>query len=169
MNFEVGDIVVHRSYGPGEVIELDEKTLSGQAQQYYVVKIQDQDMTLWVPVDGDDNNASLRLPTPAAEFEKLFYILKSAGQPLSNDRLERKNQLQSKMRAGDLESICYVIRDLNSVNRLKKLNSADAALMERAQTLLLNEWKVSLKMTLSEAQDQLRELLAEDIASTLPH
>ena len=169
MSFEVGDIVVHRSYGPGEVIELDEKTLSGQAQRYYVVKIQDQDMTLWVPVDDDDASTSLRPPTPAAEFDKLFTILKSAGQPLSNDRLERKNQLQSKMRAGDLESICYVIRDLNSVNRVKKLNSADAALMDRAQNLLLNEWIVSLNISLSDAQDQLRELLAEDIASALPH
>ena len=41
MPFQVGDQVIHWVYGPGEIIELDEKTLSGHADHYYVVKIRD--------------------------------------------------------------------------------------------------------------------------------
>lgn len=155
MSFQVGDTVVHWAYGPGEIIELDEKTLSGNAQLYYVVQI--KDMTLWVPVK--ESNGSLRSPTPAKEYEKLFAILKSGGQPLSTDRLERKTLLQERMRSGSLEGICYVIRDLNFVNRGKKLNENDSALFERAQNLLLTEWSISFSMPLSQAELELRQLL----------
>ena len=90
MNFQVGDQVVHWTYGPGEVIQLDEKALSGQTELYYVVQI--RDMTLFVPIN-DQAETSLRLPTPAVDFESLFTILKSPAEPLSADRWERKNQL----------------------------------------------------------------------------
>jgi RNA polymerase-interacting CarD/CdnL/TRCF family regulator len=117
MNFQVGDRVVHWTYGPGEVIQLDEKALSGRTEMYYVIQI--RDMTLYVPI-SDDSQSSLRLPTPSGEFESLFTILKSPEEPLSGDRWERKNQLMEQMRNGRLESICRVIRDLVAFRRAKK-------------------------------------------------
>jgi RNA polymerase-interacting CarD/CdnL/TRCF family regulator len=159
MSFKVGDTIVHRAYGPGEIVGLEEKTLSGESQLYYVVQI--KDMTLWVPVEENGSGSSLRQPTPAEEYQKLFDILKSDGRPLSTDRLERKNQLQGKMREGSLEGICYVIRDLNSVNRVKKLNENDNALFQRAQNLLLSEWSISLAVPLPVAEHELNTLLGQ--------
>ena len=157
MSFKVGDTVVHRAYGPGTITGMEEKTLSGEAQLYYVVQI--KDMTLWVPVEENGDGGSLRVPTPAVEYQKLFDILKSDGRPLSTDRLERKNQLQGNMRSGSLEGICRVIRDLNTVNRVKKLNENDSALFQRAQTLLLSEWSISLSVPLPVAEHELNSLL----------
>jgi RNA polymerase-interacting CarD/CdnL/TRCF family regulator len=159
MNFQVGDRVVHWTYGPGEVIQLDEKALSGQIETYYVVQI--RDMTLYVPIN-DDGQTSLRLPTPSAEFESLFTILKSPEEPLSGDRWERKNQLIEQMRDGRLESICKVIRDLVAFRKLKKLNDYDAAILERAQNFLLNEWQVSLGIPRTQAEHELHRLLGEN-------
>jgi RNA polymerase-interacting CarD/CdnL/TRCF family regulator len=158
VTFKIGDTVVHRAYGPGKITAVEEKTLSGEAQLYYVVQI--KDMTLWVPVEENGNGSSLRKPTPAVEYEKLFDILKSDGRPLSTDRLERKNQLQGNMRSGDLEGICRVIRDLNTVNRVKKLNENDNALFQRAQNLLLSEWSISLDVPLPVAEHELNTLLS---------
>ena len=88
--FQVGDKVIHWSYGLGEVIKLDEKTLAGQKARYYVVRV--QNLTIWVPLD-DAGKSNLRPPTPKSDFENLFAILRSPGEPLSSDRLERKTQL----------------------------------------------------------------------------
>jgi CarD family transcriptional regulator len=160
VNFAVGDQVVHWTYGPGEVIQLDEKVLSGQKEQYYVVQI--RDMTLFVPIN-DQGQTSLRLPTPSGEFESLFAILKSPEEPLSSDRWERKNQLLAQMKDGRLESICKVIRDLVAFRRSKKLNDFDAAILERAQNFLLNEWQISLGATKVEAERELNALLEKKI------
>lgn len=158
MNFQVGDRVVHWTYGPGEVIQLDEKALSGHTELYYVVQI--RDMTLFVPINGQ-GETSLRLPTPSDEFEDLFAILKSPEEPLSGDRWERKNQLMAQMKDGRLESICRVIRDLVAFRRSKKLNDYDAAILERAQNFLIDEWHVSLGISRPQAEHELQALLEE--------
>ena len=161
MTFQVGDKVVHWVYGLGEIVDLDEKQLSGQTNQYYVVQV--NDLTLWVPSD-EQGSRCMRPPTPPGEFKKLFLILSSPGEPLSKDRLERKTQLAQRMKSGSLESICLVIRDLSFHRRVQKLSDSDAAILERAQSFLLNEWNLSLRVPISQAREELGQLLGSGTA-----
>lgn len=156
MDFQVGDKVVHWAYGPGEIIDLEEKVLSGHTSWYYVVQV--NDLTLWVPSD-DQGKSSMRLPTPASEFENLFVLLRSPGDPLPNDRLERKLELSQRMKEGTLESICRVIRDLHFFRRTQKFNESDTSTLERAQKFLLSEWMISLSTPVAQAEKELRQLL----------
>jgi RNA polymerase-interacting CarD/CdnL/TRCF family regulator len=160
MDFQVGDKVVHWAYGPGEIINLEEKVLSGQTSLYYVVQV--NGMTLWVPSD-EKGTRSLRLPTPANEFENLFILLRSPGDPLPGDRLERKLELAQRMKDGTLESICRVIRDLHLFRRTQKFNESDTSTLERAQKFLLNEWMISLSIPAAQAEKELRRLLGADL------
>jgi len=156
MDFQVGDKVIHRTYGLGEILQMDEKELSGQVNRYYVVKI--RDLTVWVPTNGK-GKPSLRPPTPKSEFKKLFALLSSPGEPLSFDRFERKTQLLEKMREWNLESICQVVRDLTFHRTVKKLNDDDNTILERAKNLLLNEWRFSLLIPIAQAEQELKQLL----------
>jgi len=158
VDYQVGEKVVHWNYGMGDVIQLDEKLLGGQMTRCYVVRI--RDLTIWVPIHqvGD---SSLRLPTPRDEFENLFAILCSPGELLSNDRLERRTQLIEKIKDGKLESICQVVRDLSFYRQAKKLNDHDKTILERAQSFLLNEWRLALTVSLPEAELELKRLLED--------
>lgn len=158
MTYQVGSKVIHWAYGPGEIIQLDEKRLAGKSAMYYVVQF--KDMTVWVPID-DSDKCSLRSPTPPGEFNNLFEILRGAGEILPEDRLERKNQLTERLRAGTLEAICRVIRDLCSYSYKKKLNDYDSGIMDRARRFLLAEWKLSLSVPAEDAQGKLEVLLDE--------
>ena len=160
LEFQVGDRVVHWAYGLGEIVQLDEKKLSGQALLYYVVRI--ADLKLWVPVENA-GHSSLRLPTAVGEFEKLFTILKSAEEPLSEDRMERKRQLGEQMRTRSSASICRVIRDLTFFGRRKKLSENDQEILNRAKSFLLNEWNVSFSISLRDAEHDLDELLGDNL------
>jgi RNA polymerase-interacting CarD/CdnL/TRCF family regulator len=51
MSFQVGDQVIHWVHGLGEIIQLDEKVLSGNTGQYYVVQI--RDLKLWWRIAHD--------------------------------------------------------------------------------------------------------------------
>lgn len=157
IEFGVGDKVVHWAYGPGEIVDLDEKELSGHKTLYYVLKM--GDMTLWVPVSEEAGRQVLRRPTPSGEFEKLFTILASPGEPLSPDRFERKTQLTEQMRTGSLDAICRVIRDLSTYSRGKKLSDNDLSVMERARKFLISEWVISLAVSTTEAEHKLKHLL----------
>lgn len=154
--FHVGDQVIHWVHGPGEIVQLDEKELFGHTGQYYVVQI--RDLTLWVPIN-EAGERCLRLLTPAGDFQKLFEILVSPGEPLSEDRLERKNQLTERLQDGTLESICYAIRDLVLRKRTKKMNDSDNSILNRARSSLLHEWSMVLSVSVQQADHELQELL----------
>lgn len=156
MAFLVGEQVIHWAYGLGEIIKLDEKELFGCTNSYYVVSI--RDMTIWVPLN-EKGDSCLRSLTPAEEFGKLFGILSSPGEPLSVDRLERKNHLTEQMRDGTLESVCRVIRDLAFHKRMKKTNENDSVVLARAKSFLLDEWSVVLSVPIYQAEHELSELL----------
>jgi RNA polymerase-interacting CarD/CdnL/TRCF family regulator len=158
MEFKVGDKVIHWVYGLGEVIQLDEKVLSGKKTPCYVVQI--RDLTIWVPAN-EDGKRRLRLPTPGNEFDRLFAILGSPSEPLSSDRIERRTQLLEKMEDGKLESICRIVRDLSKYRQGKKLNDYEKSILERAQEFLLVEWKYSLFVPRAQAERELKHLLGE--------
>jgi len=158
MEYQVGDKVVHWTYGLGEIVQLDEKVISGQTAAYYVVQV--GELTIWVP-QKMAGRSSLRPPTPAREFKKTVSILKSPGEPLSADRLARKAMLMELMRDGRLESLCKVVRDLSFHGKSNRLNDNDNTILQRAQHLLLEEWHVSLAVPVQQAQHELKMLLEE--------
>jgi len=158
MTFQVGDKVVHRSFGQGEVVQLDEKELGGKSQHYYVVEF--PQLTLWVPVNGAEQG-SLRLPVERREFKKLYEVLRSPGEELVEDRFQRQVQLSERMREGSTEELCRIIRDISARSVEHKLNENDLSVLRHAQSLLLDEWQFSQGISLEESRLQLENLLQE--------
>lgn len=157
--FQVGDQVIHWAHGPGEIIQLDEKSLSGRTRRYYVV--QTSNLTLWVPIDQTDNR-SLRFPTLKKDFEDIFQILASPGKSLSSDRNERRLQLVKRLGNHELTSICEVIRDLTLYRRRNKMNDNDNATLNRSRNNLISEWSMVFSIPTWQAEEELKKLLAGD-------
>ncbi len=157
LDYHVGDKVIHQQYGLGEIIQMDQKFIHERQTLCYVVRTQNQ-ITIWVTADAPENS-SIRRPTPEAGFEPLFDILRSQGTLLPVDQKERKKELFERMKAGDLASICSVIRDLQRYRREKKWNKNDKYTMERAQSFLIAEWMYPLSVTKVQANTELTQIL----------
>ena len=156
MNFHEGDPVMHWTYGLGKVVRLEERALSGHNAMYYAVQI--GDLTVWVPAD-DMLKTRLRPPTPKARFKDLIAILASPGEPLPDDRHERKTILTELLKDGRAESLCRVIRNLSAFRQVHSLNENDQALLKRAQNALLGEWGHALSITPVQAEREMSRLL----------
>ncbi len=158
MGFHVGDKVIHSTYGLGEIVYIEEKIIREHLTNCYVIRT--HDLMIWIPIN-DAQQQSLREPTTPDEFVRLFALLKSPGEALPTDRMQRKDALLERMRDGQLSSICTVVRDLTSFKRSAKLNDQERSLLERAMNSLLTEWIFSLRVPLSQAQQTMMELLGE--------
>ena len=156
MAFQVGDPIMHWTYGLGNIIALEERVISEVKKLYYAVRI--KDLTVWVPLD-DDVNSHIRPPTSAADFKELFTLLVQPGESLPDDRQERKLQLLEKLKDGRAESLCRVISSLSSYQQVRALNETDQNLMKRARNALLAEWTYVLAVPLPDAEIELRRLL----------
>jgi RNA polymerase-interacting CarD/CdnL/TRCF family regulator len=156
MNFHVGEPVMHWTCGFGHVVGIEERILSDKKILYYAVKV--RDLTVWVPID-DQLESRLRAPTSADEFKNLFDILTGTGEPLPDNRQERKLQLVERLKDGQAKSLCRVIRDLAYYQRVHSLNETDQNLMKRTRDALLGEWGFALSISTFEAELKLRHML----------
>jgi RNA polymerase-interacting CarD/CdnL/TRCF family regulator len=156
LDYHVGDRVIHANYGMGEIIQMDEKFIHERRMLCYVVQI--HDLVVWVMAD-EPGKSSLRLPTSSSDFDGVYAILRSPGEPLPIERFERKKELAERMKRGSLASICTVIRDLALYKHQKKFNDDDKTIMKRAQDFLLEEWVYALSVSWMQAYDELTRLL----------
>ena len=161
MELHIGDPVMHWTYGLGQVVGLEERDFSGKTALYYAVKV--NDMTVWVPADGNLADR-LRPPTTASRFKQLFSILSGSGEPLPEDRMERKARLMELIKDGRVESLFQVIRDLSTYARNKALNENDQLLLKRVQNVLVGEWGFSLSIPVMQAESDLYRLLGSGTA-----
>ena len=157
MNIHEGDTVMHWTHGLGKVVRLEERTLSGEVVLYYEVQI--GDMMVWVPAD-DMLETRLRPPTHAAEFKSLMSILSEPGEPLPENRRERKMLLLEGLKDGRTESRLRVIRSLVTYRQDHSLNLDEQEILKRSKSALLAEWSCALSVTAAQAETELHRLLA---------
>jgi RNA polymerase-interacting CarD/CdnL/TRCF family regulator len=157
MKFHEGDTVMHWTYGLGQIIRLEERNLSGSETLYYAVQI--RDMTVWVPSD-DELQHRLRAPTSKSGFRELIAILSSPGEPLPEDRLERRAFLLGLLRDGRTQSLCQIIRGLHGYHKVRALNESDQSILKQAKSSLLGEWGFVLSITPAQAEHDLHHWLA---------
>jgi RNA polymerase-interacting CarD/CdnL/TRCF family regulator len=156
MNIQEGDTVMHWTHGLGKVVRLEERVLAGEVILYYAIQI--GDMTVWVPAD-DMLETRLRFPTHADEFQSLMGILSEPGEPLPENRRERKTLLVEWLKDGRAESRLRVIRSLVTYRQIRPLNAEEQALLKRSKNALLAEWSCAMSIPLSQAETQLHRLL----------
>lgn len=156
MNFHIGESVIHRIYGLGEITNIEEMVINGSSVNCYVVQM--KNLTIWVPMDNS-GQTSLRIPTPPKEFIKIISILTSQYDNMSEDRLLRRKQLVDRLRDGQLSSICQVVRDLSHYKQINKINDQEKCILEQAINSLLTEWTHSLGISIDQAHQVMETML----------
>ncbi len=157
MNFQEGDPVMHWTYGFGQIVHLEERVISGSKILYYAVQV--RDLTIWVPADSN-LESRLRAPTSQDKFRQLLNILSGTGEPLPDDRHQRKIRLLELLKDGRTESLCHTIRDLSTYQNAKSLNDSDQIILKQSQNTLLGEWEFVLSTPRSQAEIEMYRLLA---------
>jgi CarD family transcriptional regulator len=157
MNFHEGDTVIHWTHGLGRIVRLEERDLLGVQTLYYAVQV--RDMMVWVPSDQELEHR-LRSPTSRAGFEELFAILSDPGEPLPDNRRERRSRLLTLLRDGSPHSLCRIISGLYAHRNIQALNESDQFILKQARTVMLEEWAFVLSVTPAQAEQKLHYWLA---------
>ena len=156
MNFHEGDTVMHWTHGLGQIIGLEERDLFGLKTVYYAVQI--RDLTVWVPSDGELEHR-LRSPTSKSGFEELFAILSNPGEPLPDERQERRTRLLALLKEGCTQSLCRIISGLHAYRKIRPLNESDQTILKQSRNALLAEWEFVLSITPAQAEHELHRWL----------
>lgn len=160
MAFNVGTKVIHPAYGAGEIIAIKERELGQHVNEYYVIRMPAQNMTVMVPTDKADE-IGLRPVSQQKTIAEMWDVLGSAPGDLSDEYKERQERIREQLRSGDILEIAEVLRDLRARQEDQKLTQADKGLMDQAENFVAGELALAHNMDVKDARALIRSRLDE--------
>jgi RNA polymerase-interacting CarD/CdnL/TRCF family regulator len=156
--YSLGDMVVHRYYGVGQIDDIECKPLNGVEVECFKVKTENG--IYWFPTDSVDNP---RVHPVASQelIQEAIEILQSAPHGLENDPLQWKERIDDVQTDGDFLAISSLVRDLAALKTKKKLNRTQDQALNNLEDRLLREWAASLEVDAKSIRPRLQAYLQE--------
>ena len=138
--FQVGDRIVHPSYGVGTVTEIKVRHTLGSGKRYYSIELLDQPATVVMVPVGAEEKMGLRRPVAETKLGRVWRVLRGDPKTLPSDHEKRCTLLDEKLSSGDVFAIAEVLRDLTWRRAEKRhLTIRGKRLYERGMALLAGE------------------------------
>jgi len=138
--FQVGDRIVHPSYGVGIVTEIKERHTLGRGKRYYSLELLDQPETVVMVPVGAENRMGLRRPVGENKLGRVWRVLRGDPKTLPANHEQRCTLLDEKLSSGDVFAVAEVLRDLAWRREEKQhLTIRGMRLYERGMALLAGE------------------------------
>ena len=148
--FSIGDLAVYPAHGVGVIERIESQEISGCCQDFYVMRILENDMIIMIPTHNVDN-VGLREIIGQREVPKVFSILKKRDLPLDNQTWNRRyREYMEKIKTGSAFEVAEVYRDLLMLKLEKDLSFGERKMLDTARNLLVKE--ISLARNCGERQ-----------------
>jgi CarD family transcriptional regulator len=148
--FDVGDLAVYPAHGVGVIEKIESQEISGCRQDFYVMRILDNDMIIMIP-KNNVNNVGLREIIGEGEVRKLYTILKKKDVAVDNQTWNRRyREYMDKIKTGSVFEVAEVYRDLLMLKVEKDLSFGERKMLDTARTLLVKE--ISIAKNIKEEQ-----------------
>ncbi|MBW1850187.1 CarD family transcriptional regulator [Candidatus Woesebacteria bacterium] len=148
--FNVGDMAVYPAHGVGVIEKIETQEISGCQQDFYVMRILDNDMLIMIPINNV-GNVGLRDIIGQTEVTKLYSILKERDVILDSQTWNRRyRDYMDKIKSGSVFEVAEVYRDLLILKLEKELSFGERKMLDTARNLLVKE--ISLAREIEEEQ-----------------
>ncbi|MEH7381011.1 CarD family transcriptional regulator [Bacillus sp. JJ1533] len=136
--FQIGDNIVYPMHGAGIIKAIEEKEVSGEKQQYYVIKMLIGNMQVMIPT-GKILTSNVRPVTDIAALKHIINIFLHG----ESDRLlpwkQRFKVNTDKIKTGKIQDCAEVVRDLMRMKEEKALNTSEKKMLDNAHEFLVGE------------------------------
>ncbi|MCF8129935.1 MAG: CarD family transcriptional regulator [Deltaproteobacteria bacterium] len=158
--FQVGDLAVYPAHGVGIIEKIESQEISGCKQDFYVMRILDNDMIIMIPTTNVDH-VGLRDIIAKTELPKLFSILKKRDVTLDSQTWNRRyRDYMEKIKTGSVFEVAEVYRDLLILRFDKELSFGERKMLDTARTLLVKEISLAKETTESQVESDLDRMFS---------
>lgn len=156
--FQAGDYVVYPSHGVGRVIGIETEVIAGVELTMYVVRFENERLTLRVPVDKAPR-AGMRKLSSREKIRSALETLKTRIRPRRHIMWSRRAQeYEAKINSGDPVAIAEVVRELYRKDDSEQSYS-ERVMYKAALERLARELAAIEKVDEAEATRRLEEVL----------
>ncbi|OEU53090.1 MAG: CarD family transcriptional regulator [Desulfobacterales bacterium C00003060] len=143
--FNVGDLAVYPAHGVGRIEAIETREISGEKQDFYIMKILESNMIIMIPVNNVES-VGLRDIIDEEEVARVYEIMKLRDIPADNQTWNRRyRDYMEKIKTGSVYEVAEVLRDLYLMRVEKELSFGERKMLDTAETLLLKELSIAKK------------------------
>ena len=144
--FKIGDLAVYPAHGVGIIERIESQEFSGSSQDFYVMRILDNDMIIMIPTQNVDS-VGLRGIIGQKEIPKLYSILEKRDVVIDNQTWNRRyREYTDKIKTGSVFEVAEVYRDLLILKIEKELSFGERKMLDTARNLLVKEIALAKKV-----------------------
>ena len=151
--FNVGDKVVYPMHGAGTVDAIEEKSVLGEKQSYYIIKMPGE-VKVMIPT-AKAEEVGVRSIIDKNSAQRVFKILEEDETEMSQNWNKRYRDNMEKMKSGDIYEVADVVRNLTFKQKEKGLSTGEKKMLLNARQILISE----LALVESSSQDEVESLV----------
>ena len=138
--FKVGDQAVYPAQGVGVVEAIETRQLCGHTQDFYILRIIDNDMTIMVPV-ANARQVGLRRLISREHIPSVYNLLgeKRVGNLTISSWSRRQREYHEKIKTNNPLEVAHVLRELYLIRESKELSYGEKKVLDLARRLLVKE------------------------------
>lgn len=136
--FSIGEKICYPMHGVGVIESIEERTVLGNTQSYYVLRFTTGRMTAMVPVSSADS-VGLRPLIGEAECDKVLDFLRGEVCEENDNWNQRYRDNFAKLRGGDVYDVADVIKCLNRRESQKGLSAGERKMLLTARQVMIAE------------------------------
>lgn len=157
--FQIGQLAVYPAHGVGVIESVQERHISGSHQNFYIMRLLDNDMIIMIPTNNARNIGLRDMMDPPA-VSKIYEILRDRPSRISNQTWNRRyRDYMDKIKTGSPFRVAEVLRDLTLLKSEKDLSFGERKMLDTAKNLLVRELSLVNKKAENEIEAHLQELL----------
>lgn len=160
VSFKVGQHIIYPAHGVGEVIGIEQEVIAGFDIEVYVVKFEQDKMTLRVPT-SKAANSGMRALSNDLILKDAFTTLKGRARIKRTMWSRRAQEYEAKINSGDLILVAEVVRDLHRTEAQPEQSYSERQLYERALDRMVREVAAIRKTSRDVAMDDILDTLTK--------
>jgi CarD family transcriptional regulator len=158
--FNIGDLAVYPAHGVGVIEKIEAQEISGCQQDFYVMRILDNNMIIMIPTNNV-NNVGLRDLIGQTEVSRLYSILKKRDVTIDNQTWNRRyREYMDKIKTGSAFEVAEVYRDLLILKLDKDLSFGERKMLDTARNLLVKEISLARKIDEDQVEKDLDKIFS---------
>jgi CarD family transcriptional regulator len=158
--FKIGDMAVYPAHGVGVIEKIETQEISGCRQDFYVMRILDNDMLIMIPTNNV-GNVGLRDIIGQREVIELYSILEERDVVLDSQTWNRRyREYMYKKKSGSVFEVAEVYRDLLILKLEKELSFGERKMLDTARGLLVKEISLAKKIGEEQVEEDLDRIFS---------
>lgn len=156
--YQVGEKVVHPMHGAGIVDEIVERTIDGETESYYALRLALERVLLYIPVRTSDALGIRPVCTPE-EANIIMGQLPTLEIDSTVNWNRRYRENMEHLRSGNLLEVAGVVKALTLRDRRRGLSTGEKRMLGLSKQILASELSLSLGRDPEEMKKEIVELL----------